>query len=131
MATVAEGQDAAVVNALVCEGLPGSVLVSVRSALKKNPRLEWRIPATLCAAMLVELLLAGGQLSQTADEATHLYSGYRGLKCGDLTVGPEHPPLAKIVAAAPLVALNFKVDCSPFAGDNLQQATTALNWFYS
>ena len=94
-------------------------------------RLEWLIPAVLCAVMLGELLFSGLQLSQTADEATHLYSGYRYLKCGDLTVSPEHPPLAKVVAAAPLLLLNTPVNCAPIKGDNVQQSFAAIGWLYS
>jgi len=99
--------------------------------LQKYPRLEWLIPAALCALLCGQLFLSSRQLSQTADEATHLYSGYRYLKCGDLTVSPEHPPLAKVIAAAPLLAMNFAVNCAPFHGDNVQQAFASLNWLYS
>jgi dolichyl-phosphate-mannose-protein mannosyltransferase len=94
-------------------------------------RLEWLVPIAICAFMLGQLLLTSRHLSQTADEATHLYSGYRYLKCGDLTVSPEHPPLAKVIAAAPLVSMNFAVDCAPFKGDSLAQAFAGLNWFYT
>lgn len=43
--------------------------------------------------------------SQTADEATHLFAGYQYWKHLDFGVNPEHPPLAKLVAAAPLLGL--------------------------
>jgi Dolichyl-phosphate-mannose-protein mannosyltransferase len=105
------------------------------SALSDTPhersRLEWLIPAALCALLWGQLFFSSRQLSQTADEATHLYSGYRYLKCGDLTVSPEHPPLAKVIAAAPLLAMNFAVNCAPFQGNNVQQAFASLNWLYS
>ncbi|MGB8007457.1 MAG: phospholipid carrier-dependent glycosyltransferase [Terriglobales bacterium] len=81
--------------------------------------------------MFAQLTLISRQLSQTADESTHLYSGYRYLKCGDLTVSPEHPPLAKIVAAAPLLLMNEQVDCAPFQGSDVAQAFASLQWFYS
>jgi hypothetical protein len=97
---------------------------------RKYPRLEWLIPLLFCAIMLAQVILSGRQLSQTADEATHLYAGYRYLKCSDLTVSPEHPPLAKVVAATPLLLMNVSVDCKPFEGDALQQALTSLTWFY-
>jgi hypothetical protein len=100
-------------------------------ALQKYPLLEWLIPAVFCAVMLAQLLPRGLQISQTADEATHLYSGYRYLKCGDLTVSPEHPPLAKVIAAAPLLAMNFAADCAPFQGDALHQAFASVDWLYS
>ncbi len=111
--------------------MPKSVIGSFRSVLGKHPRLEWLIPTLLCTVMFGQLLLIGHQLSQTADEATHLYSGYRYLKCGDLTVSPEHPPLAKIVAAAPLLLMNEQVDCTPFQGSDVAQAFASLQWFYS
>ena len=101
------------------------------SVLQKYPWLEWLIPVALCAAMLGQLPFSVRQVSQTADEATHLYSGYRYLKCGDLTVSPEHPPLAKVIAAAPLLAMNFAVNCAPFKGNDLQQAFASLTWLYS
>ena len=97
----------------------------------KYRRLEWLIPALLCAVTLAQLLLSSSQLSQTADEATHLYSGYRYLKCGDLTVSPEHPPLAKVIAAAPLLPMDFVVNCAPNKDDALRQAFASLNWLYT
>lgn len=98
---------------------------------EKYPRLEWLIPILLCAVIWAQLFLSSRRISQTADEATHLYSGYRFLKCGDLTVSPEHPPLAKVIAAAPLLPMNVAVNCVPFKGDALQQAFASVNWLYS
>lgn len=93
--------------------------------------LEWAIPAVVCALMLGQSLLSSHQLSITADEATHLYSGYRYLKCRDLTVSPEHPPLAKSIAAAPLLAMNYPIDCTPFKGDAVEQAYASNKWLFS
>ena len=118
MSTVAEGQGVAVVDVPDRERVPRSAIGSIRNVLGKRPWLEWLIPAALCAVMLGKLLLIGRQLSQTADETTHRYSGYRYLKCGDLTVSPEHPPLARIVAAAPPLPMNFAVNCAPYKGDD-------------
>ena len=116
---------------VVDEERPTDLGYQATHLLEKYPWLEWLIPAALCAVILGQLLLSVRQLSQTADEATHLYSGYRSLKCGDFTVSPEHPPLAKIIAAAPLLPMNFAVDCAPFQGGELQQAFVCLNWLYS
>ncbi|MBS1834142.1 MAG: phospholipid carrier-dependent glycosyltransferase, partial [Acidobacteria bacterium] len=46
--------------------------------------------------------------SQTADESIHLFAGYQYWKHRDFGVNPEHPPLAKLVAAAPLLGLPLK-----------------------
>ena len=104
---------------------------STRVLSKTISRLPWLLPAMLCMVMFGQLFFSGLQLSQTSDEATHLYAGYRYLKCGALDFSREHPPLARIVAAAPLLSMNFKVDCAPFKGDDVQQAFTAVSWLYS
>jgi 4-amino-4-deoxy-L-arabinose transferase-like glycosyltransferase len=106
-------------------------LDSIRDHLRLRPHAEWLIFAALCAVFCGELFLSMDRLSQTADEPTHLYAGYRYLTCRDLTVSPEHPPLAKIIAAAPLLSMNLAVNCAPFTGDDVAQAIEALNWFYA
>ncbi len=107
------------------------ILDSVGDYFEPRPSAEWMILSLLCLLLCGELFFSIRHLSQTADEATHLYSGYRYLKCSDLTVSPEHPPLAKIVAAAPLLSLDLAVNCSPFKGDDRDQAVASLNWLYS
>jgi Dolichyl-phosphate-mannose-protein mannosyltransferase len=125
MSLAHEGDD---VDRCDAQSLPSDFGTGV---LHKYPALEWLIPALFCAVLLAELFLTGDRLSQTADEATHLYAGYRYLKCGDLTVSSEHPPLARIVAAAPLLPMNIAVDCRPSKEDGLYQALAAQNWLYA
>ena len=43
--------------------------------------------------------------SATFDETAHLGAGVAYLETGDFRLNPEHPPLAKLIAAAPLKAL--------------------------
>jgi 4-amino-4-deoxy-L-arabinose transferase-like glycosyltransferase len=100
-------------------------------ARQTHSRLEWLLPLLFCGLMLAQLNLSSQGLSLTADEATHLYSGYRYLKCFDFTVSPEHPPLAKVVDALPLLAMNVAVDCAPFKGDALSQSFTSVNWLFA
>lgn len=91
---------------------------------------EWIVPAVFCVLMLAQLLGSARQLSQHADESTHLYSGYRILKCGDYAYGREHPPLAKVLAAFPLLGENAPLDCSaPPRGMN--EAEDAVLWLYT
>lgn len=47
------------------------------------------------------------QKSPTYDETVHLYAGYSYLRWGDYRVNPEHPPLIKMLAAAPLLAIDL------------------------
>jgi hypothetical protein len=56
----------------------------------------------ICA---VELSFSVRRLSQTWDEADHLLSGYRSWRCADFSFDPTHPPLGKLVAAAPLLSM--------------------------
>ena len=48
------------------------------------------------------------QKSPTYDEPVHLFSGYSYLTWGDFRANPEHPPLAKLWAALPLLAFDIK-----------------------
>lgn len=48
------------------------------------------------------------QKSPTVDEPAHLFAGFSYLKWADFWVNPEHPPLAKILAALPLLAFDIK-----------------------
>jgi hypothetical protein len=50
-------------------------------------------------------LTATLQKSPTFDEPLHIYAGYSYLQWRDFRVNPEHPPLAKVLAALPLLAL--------------------------
>lgn len=75
-----------------------------------------RLPQTACwAAVLGLLLIIAGELffsarqeSQTFDESTHLYAGFEYWKHADFGRNPEHPPLAKLIAALPLLPLHLK-----------------------
>ena len=58
------------------------------------------------------------QKSPTVDEPLHLFAGYSYLKWGDYWVNPEHPPLAKMLAALPLLAIDIKDGRSQNASDN-------------
>jgi hypothetical protein len=47
--------------------------------------------------------------SATYDEGAHLPAGYTYLALGDHRLNPEHPPLAKILAAAPLLGMDVRL----------------------
>jgi len=72
----------------------------------KEPR--W-LPAAVAAPMILFVALAVTSLigdSQTSDEAIHLAAGFAHLTRADFAVNPEHPPLAKELAALPLLFMN-------------------------
>jgi hypothetical protein len=56
-----------------------------------------------------QLALTVRQESQTWDEADHIFAGYMSWKSADFGLNPEHPPLVKLLATAPLLPLPLKV----------------------
>jgi hypothetical protein len=67
-----------------------------------------RDKAILAAGVALYVVLAVSSLRQksaTFDEGAHLPAGYTYWALGDYRLNPEHPPLVKLLAAAPLRAL--------------------------
>lgn len=67
------------------------------------------LPALLLVVLLFELASSIRWQSPTWDEGDHLFAGYESLRRLDDSLNPEHPPLAKMVAALPLLPLHLKV----------------------
>lgn len=66
----------------------------------------WAAVAALLAAMGTAQVTSALQETQTWDEAIHIAAGYSYLKTGDYRLNREHPPLFKLLCAAPLLALD-------------------------
>jgi hypothetical protein len=58
----------------------------------------------------LQALLALPKLSATSDELPHLSAGYSYWTTRDFRINPEHPPLAKLIAAFPLLFIHPKLD---------------------
>jgi hypothetical protein len=75
-----------------------------------NSRNEKLIFATLATSLFLafasQLVYFTFTTSATVDEPVHLLAGYRHWQCGDFGINPEHPPLLKLIAAAPLMFRN-------------------------
>jgi hypothetical protein len=56
----------------------------------------------LLIVFMAQILSVVRRESMTFDEGYHTYAGFRYWQCADFGVNPEHPPLAKLVAALPL-----------------------------
>src|SRR6185369_12751882 len=68
--------------------------------------------AAVCLLLIVlslQLFLSVRRESQTWDEANHIFAGYRSWTHGDYGLNPEHPPLVKLLATAPLLSSQLKV----------------------
>jgi hypothetical protein len=59
----------------------------------------------LFAAFAFQLAYHAVRTSATVDEPDHILAGHRHWQCGDFGINPEHPPLLKLLATAPL---NFR-----------------------
>lgn len=71
--------------------------------------------SAILAVLLLALMaaLAGGAAlreSATVDEVSHIGAGVSYLQKLDLRMNPEHPPLAKVLAAIPLVIRGVRAD---------------------
>jgi hypothetical protein len=66
------------------------------------------IAAALLTLLATLLIASVSQESQTFDESIHIYAGFEYLKHGDFGENPEHPPLAKMLAAVPLLSMGLK-----------------------
>jgi hypothetical protein len=63
--------------------------------------------AALCFLLIVlsaQLFFSVRRQSQTWDEANHIFTGYRSWTHADYGLNPEHPPLLKLLATAPLLS---------------------------
>src|SRR5712692_3124822 len=64
----------------------------------------------ILSAFCLQALLALPRLSATTDEPVHLAAGYSYWETRDFRMNPEHPPLAKLIAALPLMVIQPKLD---------------------
>jgi hypothetical protein len=65
----------------------------------------WPAAGVLLVVMAGVQLTSALQENQTLDEGTHLVSGYSYWVKRDYRLSPEHPPLAKMLCALPLLAM--------------------------
>jgi len=63
----------------------------------------------LIAVFILQLWLSVRRTSQTWDEGDHIFAGYMSWVRGDFGLNPEHPPLVKLVATAPLLPMKLNV----------------------
>ncbi len=95
-------------------------------------RVRW---AEACCAVLL-LVMAGTMLSLlprktiTVDEFVHIPAGYAGLTGADFRPNNEHPPLAKLWAALPLLALGTTEPPALPAEDPGQRTITTARYFW-
>src|ERR1044072_9428700 len=76
---------------------------------RRRGALEAAGVVTLILILGVQLALSVRQESQTWDEGDHIFAGYMTWTRADFGLDPEHPPLLKQLATAPLLPLPLNV----------------------
>ncbi len=77
--------------------------------LRSSPWLTPILVLVLLAIFLLSMAASAYRESVTWDEGDHLFAGFMSLRGGDFGLNPEHPPMAKMVAALPLLSLHLHV----------------------
>ncbi len=106
------------------------MIARIEEYFRKHTRLHWLVPAILCLLMALQMAFSVRQMSQHADESTHLYAGMRVLACGDYAFGREHPPLMKMVAAAGAGLAGETALCA-VQSEGEEEADQAIRWLYT
>ena len=84
-----------------------------RRSPSTSSNIYWDVAAIgFVGLFCLQALLAIPKLSATQDEAVHLVAGYSYWRTRDFRINPEHPPLAKLIAALPALAINPRLDTS-------------------
>ena len=86
--------------------------------MNKKKFLKFLIGVMLLGAFLI-MICGANQDSATMDEKAHIPAGFTYLKFKDYRLNPEHPPLAKDIAALPLMffKINFPLNSSSWQKD--------------
>ncbi|MCP3979188.1 MAG: glycosyltransferase family 39 protein [bacterium] len=77
---------------------------------EKTAPLERAAVVVLLLVFAVQAVAGMRLFNASSDETYHLPAGYSYLTTGDLRLNPEHPPLAKELAALPLLLLRPELD---------------------
>jgi hypothetical protein len=90
----------------------------------------WPAVGAILAALAVVQVSSIRQESQTNDEAAHLVAGYSYWKTGDFRLNPEHPPLSKLLAALPLLALKPDLKLLPQSWNSADEYALGKEFLY-
>ncbi len=76
-------------------------------------------------------LTSAAQESQTYDEAVYIAAGYSYWLTGDFRINTEHPPVAKLLVAAPLLPLKLTLPLASAAWRHADQYAFGANFLYN
>jgi Dolichyl-phosphate-mannose-protein mannosyltransferase len=87
------------------------------------------VAAVVLTSGTLETLSAWGE-TQTWDEGIHLSAGYAYLTRGDFRWNQEHPPLAKLVSALPLLLFHPELPTSSDGWRKLDETQMGIDFLY-
>ena len=76
----------------------------------QRSHLVWAVVALALGLYAALAIVSERHKSAVFDEIIHLPPGYAALKLGDHRMNPLHPPLARVIAAWPLLFMDVRVD---------------------
>jgi predicted membrane-bound dolichyl-phosphate-mannose-protein mannosyltransferase len=94
-------------------------------------RQSWIAAICLVVIFCLQAVLALPRLSPTSDEAVHLASGYSYWKTRDFRMNAEHPPLAKLIAALPLLVIQPRLNTSSDVWKKSSQYEFGFDFLYT
>src|SRR5213594_1885504 len=86
--------------------------------------------AVLISIFCIQAIYSVPRLSATSDEPIHIAAGYSYWQTRDFRMNPEHPPLAKLLAALPLLAIHPRLDTSEQNWKAAVQVPFAFEFLY-
>ena len=101
-------------------------------AQRLSAKVPWTLVVVICAAALALMFHSASGEPAIVDEAAHIPAGYGYVSRLDFRLNPEHPPLVKALAAAPLLFLrpNFPTDIPAWTQDVNGQWTMGEEFLY-
>src|SRR5215469_1459653 len=93
----------------------------------------WRFWAAVAAIALTSGALAvtsALEETQTWDEGIHISAGYAYLTRGDYRWNQEHPPLAKLMSALPLIFFDLKLPVRSAGWKKLDETQVGIDFLY-
>jgi hypothetical protein len=101
-----------------------------RTVVNASDRIFAAAVAILLATMAVLQITSVLQESQTYDEAVYISAGYAYWRTGDFRLNTEHPPLAKLLVAAPLLAMNLDLPLADPSWTNADEYGFGARFLY-
>jgi hypothetical protein len=92
--------------------------------------LFWLILAAIIAAAGTLEVASAVQETQTWDEGIHISAGYAYLTRGDFRWNQEHPPLAKLLTALPLLPLRLELPVNAPGWQKLDETQMGIDFLY-